>query len=178
MFRSHRPAGPPSPPGSSDVTPFLLRQLKDAKAACRALEALVEDHRAEAYAARAAARSKDDIVRHLEARLEDAERHGSVDPLPYDDAQRQRDGVPPPPTTPQPATPSSPTSFPSSSSSPSSSPSSLPVPSSSPPPFATGRGGRGGSPGQVAELAEANGWFLCRQFETEANWCVDHGPHG
>ena len=31
---------------------------------------------------------------------------------------------------------------------------------------------------KAAELAEANGWFLCRQFETEANWCVDHGPHG
>eukprot|EP00622_Pseudochattonella_farcimen_P004631 FR740044.1.p1 GENE.FR740044.1~~FR740044.1.p1 ORF type:complete len:247 (+),score=36.65 FR740044.1:62-742(+) len=23
---------------------------------------------------------------------------------------------------------------------------------------------------KAAELAEANGWFLCRQFETEANW--------
>ena len=169
MFRSHRPAGPPSsPPGSSDVTPFLLRQLKDAKAACRSLEALVEDHRAEAYAARAAARSKDDIVRHLEARLEDAERHGSMDPLPYDDAQRQRDGVPPPPATPQPATPSSPTSFPSSSSS-SSPSSSSPSSSSSSPPFAAGRGGRGGSPGQVAELAEANRELrVARAVEREA----------
>jgi cysteine synthase len=43
----------------------------------------------------------------------------------------------------------------------------------------TPKAGKGvGMVEKAAELAEANGWFLCHQFETEANWKIHESTTG